>query len=396
MVIPRENKLVRLYIQLTEVVKEDGQVDRSKITPDQILKAAQKTIAPYKLDYQYCDWWTAYQIGQRVGTSFHSHSRVFLAGDAVHTHSPKAGQGMNVSMQDAYNLTWKIGLAVKGLAKRSILPTYQSERRRIAHDLIAFDHKFSRLFSGRPAKDEADGAGISMIEFKEVFKRGHFFASGLSVDYGSSILVAKPGDAITEGDGTDVSSHSAHKVVGKQDLAHNIKLGMRIPSYKVLNQSDGRPWHFQERLPSDGRFRLVVFAGNIGAQAQLARYQALGKALSAPSSFLKKFTPKGQKIDSVIEVLTVHSTPRHDIELLDLPEIFHPFDDRLGWDYEKVFVDDMSYHEGHGEAYLNYGIEHETGCLVVLRPDQYVGYIGDLEDVEEVKRYFEEILVAQQ
>jgi phenol 2-monooxygenase len=62
MVIPRENKLVRLYIQLTEVVKEGGQVDRSKITPEQILKAAQKTIAPYKLDYQYCDWWTAYQV----------------------------------------------------------------------------------------------------------------------------------------------------------------------------------------------------------------------------------------------------------------------------------------------------------------------------------------------
>jgi phenol 2-monooxygenase (NADPH) len=43
--------------------------------------------------------WTAYQIGQRVGTAFDAHNRVFLAGDAVHTHSPKAGQGMNVSMQ---------------------------------------------------------------------------------------------------------------------------------------------------------------------------------------------------------------------------------------------------------------------------------------------------------
>lgn len=298
-------------------------------------------------------------------------------------------------MQDAYNLTWKIGLVVKNLAKRSILPTYQSERRRIANDLIAFDHKFSRLFSGRPAVDEADSAGISVTEFKEVFKKGHFFASGLSVDYGASILVAKPGDAAAQGDGTDVSSHSPHKIVGKQELAHNIKLGMRIPSYKVLNQSDGRPWNFHERLPSDGRFRLVVFAGNIRAKEQFARYEALGKALSAPDSFLHKYTPKGQAIDSVIEVLTVHSAPRHDIELLDLPDIFHPFDEKKGWDYDKVFVDDVSYHEGHGEAYLNFGIERETGCLVVVRPDQYVGYVGELEDVDDVARYFEEILVRQ-
>ncbi len=42
----------------------------------------------------------SYQIGQRVGDSFSLKERIFLAGDAVHTHSPKAGQGMNVSMQD--------------------------------------------------------------------------------------------------------------------------------------------------------------------------------------------------------------------------------------------------------------------------------------------------------
>lgn len=56
MVIPRENKLVRCYIQLTEVSPEGGRVDRSKITPEMIFKAAQKIISPYKLEYHYCDW----------------------------------------------------------------------------------------------------------------------------------------------------------------------------------------------------------------------------------------------------------------------------------------------------------------------------------------------------
>lgn len=62
MVIPRESKLVRLYIQLTEVNKDGGAVDRSNITPQMILNAAQKIMSPYKLTYNYCDWWTAYQV----------------------------------------------------------------------------------------------------------------------------------------------------------------------------------------------------------------------------------------------------------------------------------------------------------------------------------------------
>lgn len=87
MVIPRENKLVRLYIQLTTAAYNGGQrADRSKINPDVILGAAQKIMAPYKISYRRLDWWTAYQIGQRVGTQFSAHERIFLAGDAVHTH----------------------------------------------------------------------------------------------------------------------------------------------------------------------------------------------------------------------------------------------------------------------------------------------------------------------
>jgi len=59
------------------------------------------------------------------------------------------------------------------------LKTYQSERRRIAQDLIEFDHKFSRLFSGRPAQDVMDEEGISIDEFKNAFMKGNMFASGI-------------------------------------------------------------------------------------------------------------------------------------------------------------------------------------------------------------------------
>ena len=81
MVIPRENKLVRFYIQLIETGTESGKVDRSKINPEMILKSAQKIIAPYKLDFHYIDWWTGYQIGQRMCNSFSLNNRIFLVGD---------------------------------------------------------------------------------------------------------------------------------------------------------------------------------------------------------------------------------------------------------------------------------------------------------------------------
>ncbi|GKT46129.1 phenol hydroxylase [Colletotrichum spaethianum] len=399
MVIPRENKLVRLYIQLKEVTPDaSGRADRSKITPEIIFCAAQKILSPYKIDYEYCDWWTAYQIGQRVGTTFDAHSRVFLAGDAVHTHSPKAGQGMNVSMQDTYNLGWKIALAAKGIAKREILSTYQSERRRVAQDLIEFDHRFSRLFSGRPAKDVMDAEGVSMEEFKDAFLKGNMFASGLSVDYGASNLVVKAGDSLKQGDGSkvleSVAAISEEDFKKKQALAPGLPVGMRFNSFKVLNQACARPWHFQERLKADGRFRVVLFAGNILDAAQKARVDKFCASLDAPESFLHRATPPGAPIDSVIEVLTVHSSKRTDTELLrDFPDILHPFDPHTGWDYNKVFVDDESYHEGHGEAYKNYGIDNQRGCVVVARPDQYVAWIGELEDFDDLQKYFEGCLV---
>ncbi|KAK7432212.1 hypothetical protein QQZ08_001157 [Neonectria magnoliae] len=383
MVIPRENKLVRLYIQLTTTEKigeQDSRADRSSITPEVILESAQRIIAPYKLTYRKLDWWTAYQIGQRVGSSFGVHDRVFLAGDAVHTHSPKAGQGMNVSMQDSYNLGWKIANVVKGVADRSILKTYESERKDIAHALINFDHKFSRLFSGRPARDIMDEEGISMEEFKNAFQKGNLFASGIAVDYEKSVIVSKPeGEAHAEA----------------QNLAPELKIGQRIPSVKVLNQSDARPWHLQELLRSNGTWRVILFPGDISKTVQKSIMTSLCEELASPSSFLKRFTPSGSRYDSVIEVLTVHAAKRADVDIFDFPEVLRPYDEIEGWDYHKIFVDDQSYHEGHGHLYETFGISRDEGCVVILRPDQHVSYVGKMDDYKSVDGFFSAFMLPQ-
>lgn len=184
-------------------------------------------------------------------------------------------------------------------------------------------------------------------------------------------------------------------IASKQELAAEIKVGMRIPSHKVLNQADARPWHLQELLRSDGRWRIIIFPGDLGIPENLARLTNLCEKLDNKNSFLRRFTPQDLPVDSVIEVLTVHAASRESVELLDLPQILHPFTDIAGHDYWKVFVDDQSYHESHGNAYKSYGICSNRGAIVIIRPDQYVSWVGESNDYDSMDRFFSAFMKVQ-
>lgn len=206
--------------------------------------------------------------------------------------------------------------------------------------------------------------------------------------------MAKRGDSQEQGDGTEVMC-GRQGVSNREELATNVSLGMRMPSYKVLNQSDARPWHLQELLKSDGRWRLLIFAGDIMDPCQKSRIETLANKLADSRSFLKRFQPTGKPPDSLVEVLTIHSSPRTSCTIHDLPNVLHPFSEEYGWDYWKIFVDDESYHEGHGQAYRNYGIDPVKGCAIIVRPDQYVSWIGALEDVDRMDAFFSNFLMEQ-
>ncbi|WP_229852805.1 FAD-dependent monooxygenase [Streptomyces albospinus] len=81
------------------------------------------------------------------------HGRVFLAGDAAHIHSPAGGQGMNTSVQDAYNLGWKLGQVLRHGAPESLLDTYQTERRPIAARILETSTRLHRSGSLRRGRD---------------------------------------------------------------------------------------------------------------------------------------------------------------------------------------------------------------------------------------------------
>jgi hypothetical protein len=79
--------------------------------------------------------------------------RVFLAGDAAHIHPPTGGQGMNTGLQDAYNLAWKLALAVKGLAHPRLLDSYSAERQPIGQAVVSRTQQRSLSFADRAQHD---------------------------------------------------------------------------------------------------------------------------------------------------------------------------------------------------------------------------------------------------
>ncbi len=80
-------------------------------------------------------WMVDFRIHCRLAERYRV-GRAFLSGDAAHIHSPAGGQGMNMGIQDAYNLAWKLALVQRGRAKETILDSYEAERRPIAESVL--------------------------------------------------------------------------------------------------------------------------------------------------------------------------------------------------------------------------------------------------------------------
>ncbi|GAA5948023.1 hypothetical protein JCM10213_007025 [Rhodosporidiobolus nylandii] len=377
MVIPQERDLVRLYIQLPIEVKPGERLPKEKVTPEGILETARKILHPYTLDTEHIDWYTGYHIGQRLTESFGAFNRVFLAGDACHTHSPKAGQGMNTSMQDTWNLGWKLGAVATGLAKPELLESYSAERQVVAKTLIDFDTKFSKLFSGKPAAADDLDEGVDLKEFKDVFATGNIFAAGMSIDYADSIAVGKGGEG-----GSAVKS--------KQHLASKLPVGQRFFSAQVVNQASATADQLTTRILFNGAFKVLVFAGDVAEPKAKDRLQKLAEYLDAPESVVSKYTPGSLPRTSVIDIVTIHCADRTSVELYDFPQpsVFLPHN------YKRIYCDGPSYHRGDGKAYEAYGISKEEGAIVVVRPDQYVGLIVGLEDTDALDAYFAQFLLA--
>ncbi|KAM5458387.1 putative phenol 2-monooxygenase (NADPH) [Microsporum audouinii] len=389
MVIPREQTvngdyLTRLYIQMPQQdlpetnsppsnSSDSRNSRKSRITLEGIFQQASKILEPYYIRPKVegdINWWTVYQIGQRIANNFaikdsKGIGRVILTGDACHTHSPKAGQGMNISMMDAHNLSWKLAYTVHGLSPDSsdpgvLLKSYEVERYSIARQLIDFDKKYSSAFSKRTAVGEEKEVETTLKQSLEVYEESIAFASGCGVEYPENDLIDR-----TFPDGYQ-------DPISGTDYFHGIlRPGRRLLNVVMRRFADGFHRDLQDDLVSNGRFRIIFLASTDlldpnGTSAQTVR------SISA----ILPFFPA-----SIIEVIVIHPQLPRDFNWTCLPK-------------ELKQMSEMRFYSGYepDDAYRIYGVNPTDGVLAVVRPDGCVGVISRIDDILRLTTYLEKCI----
>ena len=383
-IIPREGGyLVRIYVEMDQL-RDNERIASRNLTVDHVIAATQRILRPYSFDVKEVAWWSVYDIGQRLCDKFDDVPAdripvrppcVFIAGDACHTHSPKAGQGMNVSMQDAFNLGWKLAAVLRGQCPPDLLHTYSAERHAIASELINFDREWSRMISAPlRSPDDPDGEGVDPDEVKSYFVRHGRYMAGTVTRYQPSIITA-----------------AAHH----QALAEGFPIGMRFHSAPVIRLADAKRIHLGHTITADGRWRLILFSDQGDAAGPSNRIMSLCEFLAhSAASPVRRFTAAGADIDSVIEVRVVFQQGHRDLDLRAMPDFLLPRKGRYGLrDYEKIFCPDL---KGNNDIFDMRRIDRDRGCTVIVRPDQFVASILPLDTFSELSEFFGQFMLTQE
>ncbi len=368
LLIPREGgHLFRMYVDLGEVDPNNKGAVRST-SIEEIIRTANDILHPYTLDVRNVAWHSVYEVGHRLTDRFDDvlpeergirTPRVFITGDACHTHSAKAGQGMNVSMQDGFNLAWKLGHVLEGRSPENLLSTYSEERQVVAKNLIDFDKQWSTLMAKRPEEFE------NPSDLEDFYVRTAEFPAGFMTKYAPSMLVAP-------------AKH--------QGLATGFPVGKRFKSAPVVRVGDTNPIHLGHHAKADGRWRIYVFAdsalpGTGSGTDTFAEWLA-----NSPESPLAA-TPSDADPDAWFDVKVIYQHPHTAVDLGAVPAVFKP---QVGpfklTDYEKVYATDPQADIFELRA-LDRG-----GVVVVVRPDQYVANVLPLTETAELGAFFAPLL----
>ncbi|KAI9723960.1 MAG: hypothetical protein M1812_000678 [Candelaria pacifica] len=391
MVIPRENNMVRLYIQIASSTDEDWDPKRTA-TEQQIQDSANKILQPYNIEWERVEWYSVYPIGQGIAEKYTLDQRIFLGGDCCHTHSPKAGQGMNTAFLDAQNLAWKIHHVESGFAKQSILTSYEEERKLIAENLLDFDSKYASLFSARtPSARELGFAGKAgnveepseENEFVKMFKSSCEFVSGYGVAYKPNVF----------------NWDTRHRAKSSLFDPKGVKLqsGRMFTPANVTRVIDANVVHLEQEIPWNGSFRIYVFGGK-PSMTRKAIFD-FDVNMRKKSSFYTSY--KRSDISSVThhEIHNPHShfftfciifgAPRQTIEISEeLPGVLSNYSSH-------VYADDIwdpRVPDATAAAHAKMGLDQERGGVVVVRPDGYVGCTVQLVEgsgtVDALNDYF--------
>jgi phenol 2-monooxygenase (NADPH) len=368
LLIPREGGyLFRMYVDLGEVDPATHH-DVRNTSIEQIITKANEILHPYTLDVRNVAWHSVYEVGHRLTDRFDDvlpaergtrTPRVFITGDACHTHSAKAGQGMNVSMQDGFNIAWKLGHVLEGRSPESLLATYSEERQVVAKNLIDFDKEWSTMMAKKPEEFEHPS------DLEDFYVQTAEFPAGFMTQYAPSLIIGS-------------ADH--------QGLATGFPVGKRFKSAPAVRVGDTNPIHLGHHATADGRWRIYVFAdqalpGTDSTTDKLAEW-----FVNAPESPLAA-TPAGADPDAWFDLKVIYQQPHTAVDINAVPAVFKP---QVGpfklTDYEKVYATDPT-----ADIFELRGIDR-AGAVVVVRPDQYVANVLPLTATAELGAFFGPLL----
>lgn len=141
-------------------------------------------IAVYGTDFgvHNVTWLSRFTDAARQAAAYRD-KRVLLAGDAAHVHGPTGGQGLNIGVQDAVNLGWKLAQVLGGTSPESLLDTYHAERHPIAARVLKNSLAQTALMRGDERTKAAHEAMTELLQMDEPRKRFAAMMSGLGVHY---------------------------------------------------------------------------------------------------------------------------------------------------------------------------------------------------------------------
>ena len=297
---------------------------------------------------------------------------------------------MNTAFLDAQNFAWKIHHVESGFASRSILSSYEIERKKGANNLLDFDARYAKLFSQRlPSAGEVAGAHqdqhVEENEFVKTFKASCEFTSGYGVAYDSNVFNWSP----------------EHTASSPLFLTHpegtKLRSGRILTPATVTRVVDANVVHLEQEIPLNGSFRIYLFAGKPSTTHRAVNDFARG--LGSKRSFFGAFTR--EDVDSVsyherhnphshfFTLVTVFNAPRASITIAEaLPPVLARYSDH-------VYADDVwdqRVPDAKAAAHAKMGLSQDEGGVVVVRPDGYVGCVVKLVEgngtVDALNEYF--------
>jgi phenol 2-monooxygenase (NADPH) len=341
---------------------------RSTITLDRILAKAAETFKPYKFRPKQgteVEWWAGYQVGQRVASRFavadsKQHPRIFLMGDACHTHSPSLGQGMNVSMMDAFDISWKMVHTLFGLTpdRTALLETYEVERREHALNLIDLDKRWYHTRYGKSQQGRGASVGEGQVG-QEIMK----FISGTAIEYQAGSMLVD--DRVTPEDVESIERYSAGA----------LREGRRLEDAVVTRLADGCLLHLHDEIRSDGRYSIVIWTGT-----DLLKKEGISQKILR--RLCEGLLPSVAR--STVKVFVLHSLEHLSFEWTDLPGCVRTTSETRLYKLDEP-------------GYEKFGIDVQKGVMCVVRPDVYIGSIADLTEgaggFQKVAAYLERCAV---